>query len=367
MKSTPVDLSFKTAEGRWARLGPYYAMFPISFAEQVITHFSHPGDTIVDPFCGRGTTPFIAMVYERNAVGCDINPVAWVYAKTKTNPYPEATSVKNRICQIREAATVDDSKPVNEFQEMAFCRSVLGFINAARRELDWRKDQLDRTVAAMLLQHLHDKKGSGLSNQLRHSRSLSPGYCVRWWRTNGHHQPPEIEPQDFLSKRVTWRYAKGTPKKPFDEAPAIALGDAATRLPCTDTPVKLVLTSPPYSNVTNYRLDNWLRLWALGEGPSLPNWNQDQKFANPDKYRKMLTESLASTQKLTDLSTIWYIRSDARQRTKDPIKSVAGELLPDHRVYECPAPYKRPTQTALYGDSSQKPGEVDLIYVPHSG
>ena len=349
MKSQSVDLSFRTAEGRWARLGPYYAMFPIDFAKQVMLLFSRVGETVIDPFCGRGTAPFIAMVYGRKAVGCDINPVAWIYSKTKTDPYREAEPVKNRICQLREATTSDDRLPASEFQEMAFCPSVLGFINAARRELDWRKSQLDRTVASLLLQHLHDKKNQGLSNQLRHSRALSPSYCIRWWRANGHQKPPEIEPQDFLVKRLTWRYAKGIPKKPLSEAPIIALGEASTSLPDLQEPAKLVMTSPPYSNVTNYRIDNWLRLWALGEGPDLPDWNQEQKFVNPEAYRKMLMESLESTRVLTDASTVWYIRSDARTRTKNVISSVMAELLPSYKVYEQPAPYKKMTQTALYG------------------
>lgn len=364
MKSGLVDHSHNTATGRWARLGPYYAMFPIPFAEHVITLYTQMGDTVIDPFCGRGTAPFIAMVYGRKAIGCDVNPVAWLYSKTKTDPYPEPGTVKNRISQIREAATLDDGKLANEFQEMAFCQPVLSFINAARRELKWRHCQLDRTVATMLVQHLHDKKGRGLSNQLRHSRALSPGYCIRWWRANGYHAPPQVEPQDFLMKRVAWRYAKGTPRPLHTERPAIALGKAETSLPHADTSAKLVLTSPPYSNVTNYRLDNWLRLWALGSGPELPDWNREQKFANSETYSQMLRESLASTRARTDANTIWYIRSDTRPRTKKAISAVMMELLPDHRSYERPAPYSKLTQTALYGDSEPKPGEIDLLYMP---
>ena len=364
MKKKHVDLSFSTAEGRWARFGPYYAMFPIPFAERVISVMTEKGDTVIDPFCGRGTAPYIAMVYGRKAIGCDINPVAWLYSKTKTDPHPDPEAVKNRILQVRDAATGDDRKPGNRFQEMAFCGPALGFIRAARRELNWRECRLDRTVAAMLLQHLHDKRGSGLSNQLRHSRALAPDYSIRWWRGNGHAKPPEIEPADFLTKRVTWRYAKGTPQRPAARVPAIGLGEAATALPDADAPARLVMTSPPYSNVTNYRSDNWLRLWALGEGPELPDWNKEQKFTDRKKYRKMLDDSLASTLARTNSSTIWYIRSDARPRTRDEVVEAMAALLPDYRPYEQAAPYNGRTQTALYGDSAPKPGEVDLLYMP---
>lgn len=339
-------------------------MFPVSFAEQVITRLSRVGETVIDPFCGRGTAPFIAMIYGRDAIGCDINPVAWIYSQAKTSPHPNADDVITRIREIKEGASTADAEPKNEFQQLAFCRSVLGFINAARRELNWRTSELDRTVAAFLLQYLHDKKGAGLSNQLRHSRALAPKYSVRWWRKNGHQIPPEVEPVEFLSSRVTWRYAKGIPRTRTRKSPTIALGEAATSLPIDEKPANLVLTSPPYSDVTNYRSDNWLRLWALGVGPDLPDWNGDQKFIDAEKYRQMLVESFSATRKRTQEGAIWYIRSDVRPRTRETIASVMSELLPGHRAYELSAPYHRKTQTALYGDHEPKPGEIDLLYMP---
>jgi len=362
--SGTVDLSFGTAAGRWARLGPYYAMFPLAFAEAVVTLHTQPADTVIDPFCGRGTTPFVAMVYARQAVGCDVNPVAWLYAKTKTDPHSDPAAVQRRIGEIGAAVTPDDRSPANRFQELAFCPAVLGFVHAARRELAWRSNRLDRTVATLLVQHLHDKLGRGLSNQLRHSRALAPRYSIRWWLAHGYHRPPQIDPVDFLRRRTTWRYAQGIPRPPAGEPPAIGLGPAATTLPPTRGPAALVLTSPPYSGVTNYRVDNWLRLWALGAGPPLPDWDLAQKFVDPAAYARMLRESMTNTRARTDAQTVWYVRSDARARTRDVIEAVMAEMLPDHRGYYRPAPYRAQTQTALYGDSAPKPGEVDLLYVP---
>lgn len=358
------DLSFNTAAGRWARLGPYYAMFPIPFVSEVIRLFTKPGKTIVDPFCGRGTVPFMAMINGVKAIAADINPVAWIYSKTKTDPHPQLDEVKCRIEQIREAVTLDDSQSEHEFQELAFCSDVLGFINASRRELDWRNCRLDRTVAAFLIQHLHDKRGQGLSNQLRHSRAMSPAYCIRWWRGKGYDRPPEVEAHTFLQRRAEWRYAKGIVKPRQTPRPSIGLGSSHVALPESDLPVDLVLTSPPYCNVTNYRSDSWLRLWVLGEGPSLPDWNPEQKFVDPEKYGTMLSACFHSTLESCSPHTVWYVRSDARQQTRQIITGALDDLLPNHRRYENPAPYESATQTALYGDCATKPGEIDLLYLP---
>ena len=97
---TPDLTGFRTAEARWARLGPYYAMFPVEFARETIEALSRPGDTVLDPFCGRGTAPYVAMISGRGAVGCDINPVAWLYAAVKTDPHPSLSDVQRRIGEV---------------------------------------------------------------------------------------------------------------------------------------------------------------------------------------------------------------------------------------------------------------------------
>lgn len=353
-----------TPEARWARLGPYYAMFPIGFAQDAIGRFTRPRDLVLDPFCGRGTTPYAAMVAGRDALACEINSVAWVYAATKTAPAHDPQLVKDRIRELAELATPADSEPDSEFQTHAFCRTVLGFINAARRELRWRSDTTDRTAAAFIVHYLHSKIPQGLSNQMRHCRAMSPGYCVRWWRDNGFETPPEIDPVAFLNARVDWRYRKGIPARAHSRGVTVTLGDSATSLAEATKPARLVLTSPPYSGVTDYRADSWLRLWAIGEGPPLPRWDNKQKHVNLAAYREMLHRVFSATARLADDDTAWLVRSDARERTFDVVYPLVAEVGGGRAVHVRPAPFRRPTQTSLFGDKAAKPGEMDLLVLP---
>jgi len=133
---------------------------------------------------------------------------------TTCRPAPDPETVKDRIRVIAESASPEDREPRSEFQALAFCRTVLGFLHAGRRGLRWRHDTIDGTVAALILHCLHSKVPQGLSNQMRHCRAMSPGCCVRWWNDNGYQTPPEVDPVRFLNTRVDWRYARESPRVP---------------------------------------------------------------------------------------------------------------------------------------------------------
>ncbi len=362
LSDVPALTGFGTADGRWARLGPYYAMFPVEFARHVVQAFSEQGEAVLDPFCGRGTAPYVAMISGRSAAGCDINPVAWLYAAAKTRPHSSLADVVLRIAQIASAVRPQDCRPGDEFQALAYGPRALGFINAARHELQWRDSVLDGTVAALLVHYMHAKLGQGLSNQLRPTRAMCPDYSVRWWRKRGLTTPPDIDPSAFLRERAAWRYAKGVPQ--HAGTANITLGDASEALPDMPTSASLVFTSPPYVGVTNYRADNWLRLWALGEGPPRPDWSTAQKFCNPEKYEAMLVSVLQAAHSRSRQDAVWCLRVDARERTHAAVRRVMAGLLPSYRLYERASPSPGRTQTALYGDHRTKPGDIDLVYLP---
>lgn len=50
------------------------APFPLEFAYHLVRMFSFWGDTVLDPFCGTGTTMLAAMKCDRHSIGIDIDP-----------------------------------------------------------------------------------------------------------------------------------------------------------------------------------------------------------------------------------------------------------------------------------------------------
>lgn len=356
------DWTIGTTIGRWLGLGPYYAMFPVQFAREMVEKYSAPNDLVMDPFCGRGTTNYVSQVLERNSYGFEINPVGWLYAQAKTNPAENSDQLVERIREVAEMRLPDDYEPENEFQDWAWCRNALSFIKSARRNLNWKSSPVDKTIAALLLVYLHAKIGGGLSNQMRQSKSLAPDYSVRWWKKRNM-RPPEIDPVDYLIGRVKWRYSKGIPHNSAKST--ILLRDARDGLASYNgPPVSLVLTSPPYLGVTNYEYDNWIRNWALG-GPCLPSGNQDQRFHNREKFSGLIESVYLSLSNITDEKATIVTRTDYREFTLKTTAYAIYNNWPNHRVFARHSRADKPTQTALFGDKSLKPGEVDIIALPN--
>jgi len=64
----------------------YPARFSPLFAREAIKAFTEPRDTVVDPFCGGGTSLIEAIALGRKAAGFDISSLAVFLSRTKTTP-----------------------------------------------------------------------------------------------------------------------------------------------------------------------------------------------------------------------------------------------------------------------------------------
>ena len=63
--------------------GAHFATFPPALAERCIKAGSRPGDTVLDPFAGAGTTLMVAAQLQRNAVGVELNPAYAAMAEAR--------------------------------------------------------------------------------------------------------------------------------------------------------------------------------------------------------------------------------------------------------------------------------------------
>ena len=272
---------------------PYFAMFPEHFVERHVSAFTAPGDLVFDPFCGRGTTVFQSLLMRRESIGIDVNPVAACIAGAKADP-PSLLQVIERLGDLAEKMSGSRSRTASgEFFRLCFHPATLREIHFLRTSLDWQRDRTDRFIAAMALGALHGESHRSaryLSNRMPRTISTKPDYSVRWWKERKL-EPPRRDTFAVLRELARFRFS-------VDPAPLrgkVIQGDARNagrQIRKARGKVKLVVTSPPYLNVTDYAEDQWLRLWFLG-GSDRPKirLHKDDRIIDRAAYWQFLQQS----------------------------------------------------------------------------
>lgn len=91
------------------------APFPLELAKRLVRMFSFTGDTVLDPFCGSGTTMIAAFRTGRNSIGVEIEPeycrMAARYLKAETTElFPNATLIFEKATSERAHLIREDKE-----------------------------------------------------------------------------------------------------------------------------------------------------------------------------------------------------------------------------------------------------------------
>ena len=277
----------------------YLASFPAALAHAFIARYSRPGDVVLDPFSGRGTTPLQASAEGRVGVGNDLNPFAHLLTAAKVEPATRAQAV-TRLAALRLAWNADSAawlalatrvterpgdptalipiagsgagpgdgaEAVPAEVALAFHPRTLGQLLSVRTALHL-DDRTDRFLAAAVTGILHGKSASYLSELMPNTFSMAPRY-VREFAARTAFASPERDVFAGLASKLDRLY-----RQPPPSIEGIALlGDArdvapraraALRARGRPDRARLVVTSPPYLRVVKYGYYNWLRTWFLG-------------------------------------------------------------------------------------------------------
>ena len=156
---------YKTPEARWARFGPYYAMFPLDFAFDVVEKYSKEDDFIIDPFAGRGSSIYAGGILGRHSLGIEINPVGWLYGTVKLKP-ADKKDVLDRLYDVYKKRNEFTSsiERLPTFYKMCYCKEALKFLLSARKYLNWETNSVDATLMSIILVYLHGKIGEGIES-----------------------------------------------------------------------------------------------------------------------------------------------------------------------------------------------------------
>tara|TARA_Y100001968_G_scaffold333490_1_gene396625 strand:+ start:2066 stop:3526 length:1461 start_codon:yes stop_codon:yes gene_type:complete len=268
-----IDASvWQSQNGRWAApqhyMCSYMAMFPPELPHYFIERFTKDGDTVLDPFCGRGTAPVEAAAQGRHGIGNDLNPLAVALTRGKLSN-PSLNDVLSRIDELEAEYDPHEWKHFSGAPRkirMIFHIKTLRQLMFLKRELDWSVPGTDAFLTAVLMGAMHGSSKGFLSLPMPNTFSMGWGYIaskiaedpVKWSR-------PDRDAFEVLRERVRRQLAKGR----LPGSGETIYGDVREldRKVVHGT-VQLLFTSPPYLKVIKYGLYNWIRLWFLTDSGS---------------------------------------------------------------------------------------------------
>lgn len=274
-------------------LAPYYTMFPLSFPFGALAK-AEPGDWVLDPFCGRGTTILAARLRGLPSVGVDSNPVAGAIASAKLPQVRpgEVIALAKGILDNPKPGPVSDM-PQGKFWELCYAPSTLRDICRVRNYLLGHcSTRVEVALRGVMLGILHGpvlKAQTYLSNQMPRTYSTKPVSAIQFWRKK-RLKPPMVDVLAAISRRARFSFEEVPPST----LGKVVLGDSRTfNFGQLGAKFSWVITSPPYYGMRTYFPDHWLRNWFTG-GPN------DVEYRSADQLSHH-----SEDQFVADLATVW--------------------------------------------------------------
>lgn len=289
------DLGFHDQASGYAshNFHSFPAKFPPQLPQKFITALTEPGEVVLDPMMGSGTTVVEAFLAGRQAVGIDIDPLAMLISRVKVTPanisYLESVgdaielgariAVEKRGQQLAEALRVRWDSKTAQFVDAWFAADTQLELLALVEQIENLSDPTIRPFFVLALSAIIITKSGGVSLalDLGHTRphraklvmnrageviigdpvGNGPARSETASKTIG---SPIVEFRKRLRKNINGVVTTGQGRLP----PLLAFGNAQS-LPIASDSVDLMVTSPPYaSNAIDYMRAHKFSLVWLG-------------------------------------------------------------------------------------------------------
>lgn len=280
---------------------PYVGAFSQSVAEWFIRVYSNPGDTVMEPFGGRGTTAMQSLWHERNIIINDLSP----YSNTLCHSILFTPYMKDVIefinifeeyinsdkCNISTdyAGKGSDNDTAKLYHEKTFGQIIklrnilnhrdvlLGFGDDLFGDIgqDYKDDiktfytyrhevvMFTRMVMSQLMLHSSQEMGfNGIKTRGTDNTYIKG--ILKYYDSLGE-SPKNVNIFENMRHYVEkMKLDELGIKNKFGRLNRKLISCDARKLDLPDKCADIVVTSPPYYANLNYGMANWLRLFSIG-------------------------------------------------------------------------------------------------------
>jgi len=233
-------------------IGGHPARFISEIPRWALKKFSTPGDTVLDPFCGSGTTLIEARKLGCSVIGIDNNPVARLISSVKTRNINKKEAERHLEVILNQAKSQigrDVELPYVTNRDFWFDLPVSNSLMKIRNSISIIED---REIKELFL--------VCFSDIIRTVSHVAPGQILQARRPNNHKQK-ELSEIDVIN--TFERKCKSVFKLLHDDFPEKTSATIIESLELLSD-FDLIITSPPYINAVDYVWAYKLRMHWLG-------------------------------------------------------------------------------------------------------
>lgn len=250
------ELDFHGEDSGYAShdLHSFAAKFPPQLPRVFIRGLTNPGDIVLDPMMGSGTTLVETLLEGRRGVGIDIDPLALRlgYAKTRTANLHHIQNTINKVLQ-KAHHYLSGGERIEQSLSDFFDEKTKTFINY------WFLPRTQRELMALVLtiQSVADEPTRRFFELTLSSIIVTKSGGVSMARDLAHSRPHLDKakiPKNAL-EQFSFRLQKNLKSveglKASGGVASIIAGDARS-MPIANGVIDLIVTSPPYANAIDY-------------------------------------------------------------------------------------------------------------------
>lgn len=254
----------KQREGHSLHEISYRACYKPQLPEFFIQQYTQLGDTVYDPFMGRGTTLLEAALLGRKAVGNDANPLSRILIE----PRLVRQSIEAIAERLNEVSL--GSEPIEDKELLVFFEEkTLSELYGWRRYFEERKnegtfDRVDGWIQMVACNRLTGHSAGFFSVYTLPPNQATSLEAQRKINTKRNQSAEYRDTKTLILKKSKSLLRHEYPEVFSEDTCELFCGSADNVPALSSNSVQLVVTSPPFLDVVDYIGDNWLRNWFCG-------------------------------------------------------------------------------------------------------